>query len=206
MHTVTYIRIFNLSIYPYILYYPCLYVRTDRPLASGFSSGLGVRIWSVPSQILSQRDSRQVGVARCPQSVRRVAHLPCGAPSVHACIRLLWQCSEPRLARLPCARWTERHVCPHLALPLHRALAQAQVSIRARQQAAQAGTGDRRKGAQGGDEAVVRPQIGLRAYVATRRSHRPRLQVRGEHGPSVCVEGAEGRVGRVGVPNADADN
>ncbi len=39
-----------------------------------------------------------------------------------------------------------------------------------------------RKGTQGGADDVVRPQSVLRAYLATRRPHRPRLQVGGEEG------------------------
>ena len=52
---------------------------------------------------------------------------------------------------------------------------------------------------------MVRPQSVLRAFLATRRSHRPRLQVGGEPEKSVSVGGAVERVGRIEHPNVEAD-
>ena len=52
---------------------------------------------------------------------------------------------------------------------------------------------------------MVRPQSVLRAFLATRRSHRPRLQVGGEPEKSVSVGGAVERVGRIEHPNVAPD-
>ena len=62
-----------------------------------------------------------------------------------------------------------------------------------------------RNGPEVADDGVVRPQSVLRAYLATRRSHRPRLQVGGEPEKSVSVGGAVERVGRIEHPNVAPD-